>query len=184
MGDLATSVCLPSPVTLRHVPVNATTGYEIHEFLAQEALLLDHAHYEDWSTLLARDLKYRCPAHLFAAMSEPAGQALNYTAGEYDHDFLARYARHAGRLEQSSQVRSVRRLITNVVIELGCSSNMYSVRSYVLLMGTLDNTPGSPLVTIERHDTLRRCSVSYQIASRTIHLGPASMEVLRAARVL
>lgn len=171
-------------VTLRHMPVNAATGYGIHEFLAREALLLDHEQYEDWTTLLARDLTYCCPVHLLATTVEPAVQPSAQTTREYDYEFLTRYARAAQRTVPISGARAVRRLLTNVIVEMGPSSNTYDVTSYVLLIGAEDATPGLPLSAIERHDVLRRCALSYQLTHRTISPGTLSAEVLRAVHII
>jgi hypothetical protein len=151
--------------TLRHVPVGAGTGYEIHEFLAQEASLLDQRQFADWATLLGRDLTYRCPSWLFSPESGAARETKESTR-EYDRDFVARYAQRP-ELTAPGPAKRVRRLITNVLVASAAA-----------------NFIEQPLMTIERRDIIRRCSRTFQIACREVALSRVNTEMLRTVCVL
>jgi 3-phenylpropionate/cinnamic acid dioxygenase small subunit len=168
--------------TPRHVPVGAGTGYEIHEFLAQEALMLDQRQFADWATLLARDLTYRCPSWLFSPEFGKESETKEITH-EYDRDFVARYAQRP-ELTAPDSAKCVRRLITNVLVSSGGAAKEYSVKSYVLVAAASANSVEQPLITFERRDIIRRCSYTFQIARREVALSRINAEMLRTVRVL
>ena len=87
-----------SDVTVRPMPVSSSVGYEIHEFLAWEAFLLDHQRYGEWIALLSRDLCYRGPAELFAQPGEPQSTPVD-SRPVRDYNFiLTRVRELEGRL--------------------------------------------------------------------------------------
>src|SRR6266436_8442322 len=92
---------------LRPIPVSAAIGYDVHEFLAWEAFLLDHQRYGEWTALLSRDLRYRGPAELFAQPDEPHSTPVD-SRPVRDYNFILTRVRElegrlaAGRTADSS----------------------------------------------------------------------------------
>jgi hypothetical protein len=183
-AKLAEAGCFSKIVTLHHVPIGASIGYGIHEFLAQEALLLDHQQYADWATLLARDVGYRCPSRLFSQTADTDQRDAD-TMQTYNREFLlARAKKPAEPPETPCSLKSVRRLITNVIISSGESSKEYAVNSYVLVAGASGMCSGLPLMTVERRDVIRSCSYTYQIARREVSFSMSSPDMLRVAHIV
>jgi Ring hydroxylating beta subunit len=171
--------CPPGLATMRHVPVSSSEGYEIHEYLSMEALFLDHCQYEEWATLLAKDIIYRGPAQLFAPGD--AGDSPADVTREYGYEFLVRYARS---MKEAAGVPRLRRLITNVIVATGPSLREFAVTSYLVVTGALGTDSEAKFLTVERHDVIRRCSRSYQIARREVGFSPTNREVARLALIV
>ena len=84
------------PFAAGPLSVRSAIGYEIHEFLAWEALLLDSRRYSEWLALVAKGLAYRCPGRpdaersynmtLWHLRKQPAVAVAAYT---HTHRFLS-----------------------------------------------------------------------------------------------
>jgi 3-phenylpropionate/cinnamic acid dioxygenase small subunit len=153
------------------VPAGASVGYDVHEFLAHEALFLDHGRYDDWLTLLATDVVYRCPTSLFGTPGSHATAPIIQSACDYNYDSLVTHARSLRRAvpDTSSDTRT-RRLVSNVIVGPGHRPKEYAVSSYVLITGAPRGEPEARLMTVERQDVLRRCSHSFRLVRREIRL--------------
>lgn len=144
--------CAPGQglATMYHVPVASSQGYELHEYLA---FFLDHGKFDEWTTLLARDVVYRTAAQLSAPAEANASDADDRR--EYGYDFLVTYAQKLKRT--SDGVSKVRRLVTNIIVARGPRHGEFTVGSYLLITGasgtSADGTDGT--LTVERHDLIR-----------------------------
>jgi 3-phenylpropionate/cinnamic acid dioxygenase small subunit len=165
MNDVRHTAVFTKPATLRHVPVSPSVGYDIHEFLAHEALFLDYGRYTDWLTLLATDVIYRCPARVFGTQGNHATERMSEDVHDFAYDSLVSRARNLQ--DKPSGIR-VRRLVSNVIVTPGHRPKEYVVSSYVLITGAPRNEPEARLMTVERRDVLRRCSHSFRLAQREI----------------
>jgi 3-phenylpropionate/cinnamic acid dioxygenase small subunit len=176
MNNIQHTSSFSQPATLRHVSTSAAVGYDIHEWLAHEALFLDHGRYDDWITLLATDLVYRCPAWVFNASSAvrttvPAIGRLH----DYDYHSVTTHAK--GMRPTSSDTLpdfQIRRLVTNVIVTSGHRPKEFVVHSYVLITGAPRDQPEDRLMTVERQDTLRCCSRSFRLTRRELRLSPVA----------
>jgi 3-phenylpropionate/cinnamic acid dioxygenase small subunit len=169
-----------SPVTARPMPVSSSVGYEIHEFLAWEALLLDHRRYGEWSALLSQDLVYRSPVGLFPAAPDQARMPQVNPHQDRDCNFVLARVRELERqpsITTADPPLHAHRLITNVIVSPAHCSREFAVTSYVLVTCARDNEPEARLLTVERLDCLRRTSTSFQIARREVRSAqiPAEM---------
>jgi hypothetical protein len=173
------------PATLRHLSVSHSIGYEIHEFLAQEALFLDYGHYDNWTTLLATDVVYRCPIRVLGVSGDHTTLPTAEGMHDYDYDSLVSHTRSIQRAASDSQHgTTARRMVCNVLVSPGQRTKEFLVTSYVLITGALGNEPEARLMTVERRDILRRCSYFYRLARREIRLGQISGNAMELARVL
>ena len=158
---------------VRPIPVSSAVGYDVHEFLAWEAFLLDHRRYGEWAALLSRDLRYRGPAELFPEPDEPHPTSADMRPVR-DYDFvLARVRELEGRLaSEHTPVNSVsvHRLITNVMVSPADCSREFAVTSYVLVTGMRADEREERILTVERRDCLRRMSDSFQITRRDLRI--------------
>jgi Ring hydroxylating beta subunit len=178
IGVLDNIKCPRGLATMRHVSVSASEGYEIHEYLAMEALFLDHCQFEEWATLLTKDIVYCGPAQLFAPGDASGSPDVTRV---YGYEFLVRYARS---MQAAAGGPQVRRLITNVIIATGPSLREFAVTSYLVVTGALGTDADAKFLTVERHDVIRRCSRSFQIARREVGFSPTNREVARLARIV
>jgi ethylbenzene dioxygenase subunit beta len=171
----------------RPLPINAATGYEIHEFLAWEAFLLDHQRYEEWTELLSKDLHYRAPAELFAQLPDDPGCKPADLRPVRDHRFiLTRVRELEGRLAAATTapLMNVHRLITNVMVSPADCSREFAVTSYVLVTATREGEPEERILTVERRDCLRRMSDTFQISRRELRLARIPAELRHGVRFL
>src|SRR5258708_5473017 len=142
---------------VRPIPVNAAIGYDVHEFLAWEAFLLDHQRYGEWTTLLSRDLRYRGPAELFAQLPDEPHSTPADSRPVRDYNFiLTRVRELEGRLAaRTTEISiSVHRLITNVMVSPADCSREFAVISYVLVTGAREGESEERILTVERRDCL------------------------------
>jgi PAH dioxygenase small subunit len=152
------------PLQHRPLPITSSLGYEIHEFLAWEALLLDNHRYDDWTGLLTTDVAYCSPEK------------------KWNHQILLGVARQATS-EHASLPFNTRRLVSNVIISPANCSREFSVNSYVLLIGARSDENESMWATVERRDCLRRTAQSFQISRREIRFVQPAAE-LRLPQIL
>ena len=166
---------------VRPMSVSAAAGYNVREFLAWEAFLLDHERYAEWTALLSTDLRYRGPAEMFAQLPDEGPSLTADSRPVRDHNFiLVRVRELEGRLatrRAPDASVSVHRLITNVMVSPGDCSHEFAVVSYVLVTTTPQGKCGEKILTVERRDRLRCMSDSFQIARRELRLTrmPAEM---------
>ena len=144
----------------RRVSVSPAVGYEVQEFLAWEAYLLDHRSYREWHSLLCPDLIYRGPPELLLGGHLAVGYRFMVDRAEsLDQD---------SRAGKQSAAVPVTRLITNILVSASDCRLQYEVKSYVLV--TVENSAdadGQTLV-VERCDRLRRASDTFFITQREI----------------
>jgi 3-phenylpropionate/cinnamic acid dioxygenase small subunit len=169
----------------RPLPIGCAIGYEIHEFLAWEAFLLDHGRYRDWTGLLAKTILYRCPNQLLADFSQsPLTSALS-DYREWGYEFLVAHACGTDPVADSNaECILTRRLVTNVIITPAHCSHEFSVISYVLVTGIQADGPESRMLTAERRDCLRRTSNSFQISRRQVRIHQMAAPMAHFARIL
>jgi 3-phenylpropionate/cinnamic acid dioxygenase small subunit len=139
--------------------VSSSVGYEIHEFLAWEALLLDNRRYTQWMTLLGKDFTYRC---------------LGRPDDERSYKLTLWHLRKRTQDQTSALVANTHRFVTNVIISHGPGPASYVVSSYVLVNypGAEESDGGS--VAVQRCDQLRRATDSFRIERRDLRMGPIS----------
>jgi|KBSSwiStaDraftv2_1062776.scaffolds.fasta_scaffold03401_14 3-phenylpropionate/cinnamic acid dioxygenase small subunit len=166
--------------TTYHVAVSSSEGYEIQEFLAMEAFFVDHGRYEEWASLLARNVTYRSPAQLFSAAH--ANESRSDVLCDYDYDFLISYAQKLG--QAATDVSRLRRCISNVIVATGPAHREFTVGSYLLITGTHGTGSESIVFTAERHDVLQRCRNSFRIVRREVTFDLAAGRAARLARLI
>jgi 3-phenylpropionate/cinnamic acid dioxygenase small subunit len=155
----------------RRVPVSPALGYEVHEFLAWEAYLLDHGRYREWQSLLCPALIYRGPADLLmAGHLTVLGRSDGREQMERGYRFMVDRAGSLDRdaVDHRSASAPVTRLITNILVSASDCRLHFEVKSYVLV--TFENSTGADgqTLVVERCDRLRRASDTFFITRREI----------------
>jgi phthalate 3,4-dioxygenase beta subunit len=155
------------------LPFNDIRHLQAHQFLVDEAYLLDAQQYEPWLDTLTDDIRYVMPVRVTTARG--AGFDSSPGMAHFDEDKyslrqrVARFAtEHAWTEDPPSRLRH---FITNVrtfatdpidgVLQL-------EVESAELLFRSRGDVNESALVSCGRQDVLRRCGNSWKLAHRNI----------------
>lgn len=143
---------------------------EVHQFLVDEAYLLDAQQYRAWLDTLTDDIRYVMPVRVTTARG--AGFDTSPGMAHFDEDKYSlsqRVARmqteHAWAEDPPSRLRH---FITNVrTFECGDGGQLL-VESAELLFRSRGDVNESALVSCGRRDVLRRCDDRWKLARREI----------------
>jgi 3-phenylpropionate/cinnamic acid dioxygenase small subunit len=154
--------------------VSAETHWSITKFLLDEAELLDHWRYGDWSTRITQDFWYRVPAPVTrddpqrgrhaegAYLVDETRGSLEYWFRRYD-PVLFEYAWGENPLQR------VHRFITNIRARQVAGSADVHVTANLLLSFARQSQP-AVLISAERDDLLVPDGSSWLLAQRTVLL--------------
>lgn len=152
------------------LPFNDIRHLQAHQFLVDEAYLLDAQRYEEWLETLTDDIRYVMPVRVTTARG--AGFDTSPGMAHFDEDKyslthrVARFAtEHAWTEDPPSRLRH---FITNVRTFEGDQEGHLTVESAELLFRSRGDVNESALVSCGREDQLRRCNDQWKLARRTI----------------
>jgi 3-phenylpropionate/cinnamic acid dioxygenase small subunit len=152
----------------------------LHEFLDDEATLLDDEQLTEWLEVLAEDLVYRAPVRLTRNRTE--GPGFSETMAHFD-DTHASLIRRVARVTQSPNAWAVdppsriRRHVSNVRAFRTADPDEYRVRSYVLVIRSHSDTSAQSYMSVAREDLIRRTELGWRLARRDIYLGQSTLGV-------
>lgn len=160
-----------SPAVGALVPFSDDLHHGVHQFLVEEAGILDERRYEDWLALLTDDVVYRMPVRV----TTPGDVGDTVLAG-MDHFLEDRYSmrkrverlftEHAWTEDPPSRIRH---FVTNVrTFRLEGRDDEVLAKSYILLFRSRGDLREAELIAGERTDRLRRDGESWKIARRDI----------------
>ncbi len=156
------------------LPFNDIRHFEAHQFLVDEAWLLDAQDYEAWLDTLTDDVRYVMPVRVTTARGAGFDASLERGPGmaHYDEDKysltqrVARFAtEHAWTEDPPSRLRH---FITNVRCFEGDDQAHLEVQSAELLFRSRGDVNEAALVSCGRRDVLRRCDGRWKLARRSI----------------
>jgi phthalate 3,4-dioxygenase subunit beta len=153
----------------RPLPYGDQAHQDAHQFLVEEAALLDSADYQAWLGLLTDDISYVMPVRVTTARG--AGFDTLPGMGHFDEDLYALRKRvqrlatdHAWTEDPPSRTRH---FVSNVrTFRLGGSE--LEVESALLLFRSRGDTREADLLSAGRRDVLRLTDDGYRLASREI----------------
>jgi 3-phenylpropionate/cinnamic acid dioxygenase small subunit len=156
--------------TGKPLPFNDNRHLQAHQFLVDEAYLLDSQQYEAWLDTLTDDIRYLMPVRVTTALG--AGFDTSPGMAHFDEDKyslsrrVARFAtEHAWTEDPPSRMRHY---ITNVRA-FACEDDAHLVvESAELLFRSRGDVNEAALVSCGRQDVLRRCGDQLKLARRTI----------------
>ncbi|SOX53340.1 3-phenylpropionate dioxygenase, partial [Mycobacterium ahvazicum] len=155
---------------LRSLPFGDTRHLQAHQFLVDEAYLLDAKHYEAWLDTLTDDVRYRMPVRVTTARG--AGFDTSPGMAHFDEDKYSlsqRVARmgtdHVWAEDPPSRLRH---FITNVRTFESDDAEHLVVESAELLFRSRGDVNESALMSCGREDLLRWCDDRWKLARRTI----------------
>lgn len=142
----------------------------VHQWLVEEAELLDDRRYEEWLELLTDDVVYRMPVRVTSAHSLE-----DSTLDDMDHLIEDRYSlgkrverfqtEHAWTEDPPSRTRHY---VTNVRVWRGESEGELIAKAYVLVFRSRGDVREPDLVSAERTDVLRRVNGGLRLARREV----------------
>jgi 3-phenylpropionate/cinnamic acid dioxygenase small subunit len=161
------------------LPFNDIRHLQAHQFLVDEAYLLDAQQYEPWLDTMTDDVRYTMPVRVTTARG--AGFDTSPGMAHFDEDKYSlsqRVARmgteHVWAEDPPSRLRH---FITNVrTFETGDDPAHLVVESAELLFRSRGDVNESALLSCGREDVLRWCDDRWKLARRTIN---ADESVLR-----
>lgn len=152
------------------LPFGDERHLRVHQWLVDEAYLLDAQRYEDWLALLADDIHYIMPVRVTAA----AGAGFDSAPGmahfdENRYSLSRRVARfrteHAWTEDPPSRLRHH---VTNVRVFTTEDPDHVIADSGVLLYRSRGDVREAAVISAGREDLLRRAGDSWLLARRTI----------------
>jgi phthalate 3,4-dioxygenase beta subunit len=152
------------------LPYDDARHLRAHQFLVDEAYLLDAQHYEAWLDTLTDDIAYLMPVRVTTALG--AGFDTSPGMAHFDEDKYSlsrRVARfrteHAWTEDPPSRLRHH---ITNVRTHPCPDASELRVESAELLFRSRGDVNESALLSCGRRDVLRWCDGQLKLARRTI----------------
>jgi phthalate 3,4-dioxygenase beta subunit len=152
------------------LPFNDIRHLQAHQFLVDEAYLLDAQQYEAWLDTLTDDIRYVMPVRVTTARG--AGFDTSPGMAHFDEDKyslrqrVARFAtEHAWTEDPPSRLRH---FITNVRTFATDDDTHLEVESAELLFRSRGDVNESALMSCGREDVLRKCGSSWKLARRDI----------------
>lgn len=156
------------------LPFNDTRHLEAHQFLVDEAYLLDAQQYEAWLDTLTDDVRYVMPVRVTTARgagldaSPERGPGMDHF-DEDKYSLSQRVARmgteHVWAEDPPSRLRH---FITNVRTFTSDDEGHLVVESAELLFRSRGDVNDSALLSCGRQDVLRKCDDRWKLARRTI----------------
>lgn len=156
------------------LPFSDTRHLEAHQFLVDEAYLLDAQRYEAWLDTLTDDVRYTMPVRVTAARgagfnASPFPEPGMAHFDEDKYSLTQRVARmgteHVWAEDPPSRLRH---FITNVRTFECDDSEDVVVESAELLFRSRGDVNEAALLSCGREDLLRRCGDRFKLARRTI----------------
>lgn len=143
---------------------------EAHQFLVEEAALLDRQDFAGWLALLTDDIRYLMPVRVTAARGAGFDTLVDMGHFDEDHYSLAKRVErlateHAWTEDPPSRTRH---FVTNVrTFDTGRPGEL-RVESSLLLFRSRGDTREADLLSAGRTDTLRRVGEELRLARREI----------------
>jgi 3-phenylpropionate/cinnamic acid dioxygenase small subunit len=164
------------------LPFNDIRHLEAHQFLVDEAYLLDAPDYDAWLDTLTDDIRYVMPVRVTTARG--AGFDTSPGMAHFDEDKyslsqrVGRFAtEHAWTEDPPSRLRH---FITNVRTFVEDDRHLV-VESAELLFRSRGDVNDAALVSCGRADLLRRCDDRWKLARRTIFVDESVLRMQNLA---
>jgi len=168
--------------TQKPLPYDDPAHLAAHQFLVEEAALLDTADYPGWLDLLTEDIRYLMPVRVTTARGAPAGPQPGM--GHFDEDMYALRKRvqrlatdHAWTEDPPSRTRH---FVTNVRT-FRAGPDELEVESALLLFRSRGDTREADLISAGRADLIRETQEGLRLARREITVDEAVLRTQNLA---
>jgi phthalate 3,4-dioxygenase beta subunit len=171
------------PITgQKPLPYSDPAHQAAHQFLVEEAALLDAADYPGWLGLLCEDIRYLMPVRVTTARGAPVSSQPGM--GHFDEDMYALRKRvqrlatdHAWTEDPPSRTRH---FVTNIRTFRHDESSL-QVESALLLFRSRGDTREADLISAGRADLLRETPGGLRLARREITVDEAVLRTQNLA---
>lgn len=165
------------------LPYTDARHCDVHQFLVEEAHLLDTCRFEDWFDLLTRDIEYRMPVRVTAVKTTDEADVRTMDHFLEDHYSLRlrveRFAtRHAWTEDPQSRLRHH---VTNVRTFTTDASDELIAESGLLMFRSRGDQQPADLLSAGRRDLLRCVSGELRLARRQIEVDEAVLRTQNLA---
>ncbi|OMC57486.1 3-phenylpropionate dioxygenase [Mycobacterium sp. IS-836] len=169
------------------LPFNDIRHLQAHQFLVDEAYLLDAQDYDAWLDTLTDDVRYVMPVRVttargagFDAAPERGPGMAHFDEDKYSlRQRVARFAtEHAWTEDPPSRLRH---FVTNVRTFDGEDEAHLVAESAELLFRSRGDVNESALLSCGREDVLRRCGDDWKLARRTIFVDESVLRMQNLA---
>lgn len=132
---------------------------KIHDYLVEEAYLLDDNKHVEWvEHCLADDVAY--VSHSRKTLKRAYGSGIKYGGGEFNDDKESLRGRARRNIETASAYDRdpeprICRLVANIIVHETGASNEYAVRSRLVLYRNRFDDPTYDILTASRSDIVR-----------------------------
>ena len=164
----------------RPLPYSDPAHLAAHQFLVEEAALLDAADYQGWLDLITEDIRYVMPVRVTTARGAPASNGM----GHFDEDMYALRKRvqrlatdHAWTEDPPSRTRH---FVTNIRT-FRAGPGELKVESALLLFRSRGDTRDADLISAGRADLLRETPGGLMLARREITVDEAVLRTQNLA---
>lgn len=168
--------------TRKPLPYGDPAHLAAHQFLVEEAALLDAADYQGWLGLITEDIRYLMPVRVTTARGAPAGPQPGM--GHFDEDMYALRKRvqrlatdHAWTEDPPSRTRH---FVTNVRT-FRAGPDELEVESALLLFRSRGDTREADLISAGRADLIRETHEGLRLARREITVDEAVLRTQNLA---
>jgi 3-phenylpropionate/cinnamic acid dioxygenase small subunit len=151
---------------------------QIHDFLMDEAALLDDDLHNEWLGLLTDDVTYKMPVR--KTLYRRDGRGFDERNSHFDDDRMSLGLRVRRSVEiESAYDRDpaprIRRLVTNVVAHHTDNPDEFAVTSYITLLRNRFDNPTYDILTGKREDIIRRTDDGLRLAKRVVLLDQSAL---------
>ncbi len=165
------------------LPYTDARHLDAHQFLVEEAHLLDSGQFEAWLGLLTCDVEYVMPVRVTAvkAIDEASVRTMDHFAEDY-YSLRLRVQRFATAHAWTEDPQSrVRHHITNVRTFAGEDADALVVESAVMVFRSRGDQQAPDFLSAGRRDILRRVGGDLRLARREIEVDEAVLRTQNLA---
>jgi 3-phenylpropionate/cinnamic acid dioxygenase small subunit len=158
--------------------VNTEIFVEVHDFLVDEAELLDDDLHREWLGLLTDDVVYRMPAR--RSVYRRDGTGVDFDNCHFDDDWSSLEMRVRRSVEITSAfdrdpAPRMRRLVTNLSVRETEVPDEFAATSSILLLRNRLHLQGYDMLSARREDVVRRTDAGLRLAKRLILVDQATL---------
>lgn len=170
--DLERAVSGASDPPAAMLPYSSEAHQEAHQFLVEEADILDRQAYGQWLALLCEDIRYVVPVRVTTARGAGFDVLEGMDHFEEDHYSLRKRVERLGTEHAWTEdpPSRTRHFVTNVRTYETPAPEELQVRSYLLLFRSRGDVREADLVSAGRTDVLRRVDGRLRLARREVRV--------------
>lgn len=165
------------------LPYGDDRHQQAHQFLVEEAHLLDTGRFEEWLALVTDDVEYLMPVRVTAvkAVDEASVRTMDHFAEDH-YSLRLRVERFATKHAWTEDPQSrVRHHVSNVRTFASGAEDELRVESAVLLFRSRGDQQPPDLLSAGRDDVLRRVDGVWRLARRVVTVDEAVLRTQNLA---